>query len=382
MTKFKRLLVYANAIFAVILFGCNDKNDNNNNNDEISVKLNQEQADVKDFFDNWDYVVLQTSNGTDDGFIGSIKYIAIDDSTIVIQSEESDDILVYDINGQLVSKFNRRGQGPHEYIDVSHIKLKDGKIWINSGSSRKLIQYDKNGEYLRHYNLPDRFNDFSFIDDETVILDSDNTNGMDYNIVVYNLTEGTIIAKMLPFDRKLGMGRGTLSSPFISNGTDKIYITQIFDNNIYELTSATNLKVAYKYDFDSKFKVSDEDLKEKSKLELYKMTAGQNYVRWFGPGYWTGDISYQYLDCYPKYIYKHDWSTGKGSLISIGEKINPDFPFLQSRILTVYDGNYVSTLATDNINYIEDKIGKKIITDSVEISDDSNPVLFFHHYKQ
>ena len=365
-------------LLSQLWYGCAS---NQKESDTIYVDLEAPKADANDFFDDWRYVALKTTNGVEDGLIGTIKHIAIDDSTIVIQANESEDILIYDRSGNLITKFNRHGQGPHEYLDANRIKLKDGNIWLICKMSKRLIQYDKAGNYISQYKLPYGFGDFRFIDDETVILDSDFTNGSGYNFIVYNLKDENVLGQILPFDIKKGMSRGTLSSSFISNGTDKIYLTQIFDNNIYELTSNSTLEVAYKYDFNSEFKVSDEDLQEMTKVQLYDLTAGQNYVRWFGPGYWTGDICYQYLDCYPPYIYKHNWSTGEGSLLSIGNTRFTDFPFLCSKPITVYDGNYVSVLQPFNIDFIENKIGKKIITDSVEITDDSNPVLFFHHFK-
>ncbi len=100
-----------------------------------------------------------TLEGTEYSMIGNIRSLAIDDlkGTIIINDSVSENaLLVFTLDGEFVSRFNRAGRGPEEYTGIDDFVLYEpGVVEILDKATRRLIKYDiLTGEWLSERQVP------------------------------------------------------------------------------------------------------------------------------------------------------------------------------------------------------------------------------------
>lgn len=367
-------------LFAVLisLISCNSNKLQDDNCEVVDVDIYQTPAKQTDFIDGWRYAILETNN--DQALIGDITDFDIDKEHILIVSERQD-IYLYDHFGKLVTAFNRRGQGPNEYHSITDAKLFDGYIWIMCRGTQQLIKYDAFGYGINSFKLPDSYFSFNNLDDDTVVLASNRSSRIPYDFIVYDLAEGRIINKFFDFHSNNDhYGVGSLDyRPFICDDDKKLRFVELYDYNIYNLDDDYNPCSSRMYKFNSPFQ--PDDYKDKSFEEMREAGYRDHGIEYLGPAYYDGDVSFQSfhlsIDHYAKdFVYRYDSKSGSGDLIDC--TITEEFPFLATAPLAFYDGWYITALNPQDVEFVENKFGKEYVDG---IDEDSNPVLFFHHFK-
>lgn len=385
----KPLTVFA--LIFISLCSCEKQSRNSEGKETLLVSIDCtdiKQGDVNDFIDDWKYVVLQSSNGEDEGLVSSISSIAVDDSTIVINCPNRAEILVYNSDGSLHKTFNRQGQGPKEYISPDRIQLHDGLIYILDSNSKKICVYDRNGSFVETKKLPGRYADFRICGSGLLALESSGCGAPGAgDLTVYDPVKGEIMSEFMSIEA----GKGALwltgsDSQLIDDRTGNPRYAKMFDQTVYELVAPDSLKAIIRYDFKTGKNLTDEE-KQLCNGELYQLTANKPYFRWLGPLCETDNCFYQLFDYWTdgygmlKYIYKFDKQTGQGEMLAPGMDILDQFPMLGNDNCRLIDGWIVTIKYPYSIGYLENKLGRKIITDKDQINEDSNPVLIFHHLK-
>ena len=100
------------------------------------------------------YVKLETN---DSSLIGKFMSVFYENERIYVFSMWV--LKVFDKDGKFLFKFNRKGRGPQEYIDVRQIRIMSGtgNLMVQSRSvdtTGKLIIYDRDGNYMYKIKLP------------------------------------------------------------------------------------------------------------------------------------------------------------------------------------------------------------------------------------
>jgi hypothetical protein len=105
----------------------------------------QNIADVK-------YIPLETNNAFLCGENGGVMYM--DNDFILFNNGSNGDVLVFNGSGTSINKFNRKGQGPEEYIELINTVFDKEKkeIYVHDYSDRILI-YDLSGQFKRKLSL-------------------------------------------------------------------------------------------------------------------------------------------------------------------------------------------------------------------------------------
>ena len=168
----------------------------------------------KEFFLNAiaDVSYLYLNSDVDDYlYKGSINYIT--KNTVVVVDKSSNSILFFSKDGTPKSRFNRRGQGPEEYIRISDVIFDETADEVFVSSRENVIQvYSSTGMYKRKITLPqetliidnlidfdDRslfFLDINFISiRDLAIMRGDNLPSEDYVIPFYRIskTDGKVL---------------------------------------------------------------------------------------------------------------------------------------------------------------------------------------------
>ena len=93
-------------------------------------------------------------NSDDDDYLysGSISYLT--KNTVVVYSRISGDILFFSRDGIPKSRFNRKGQGPEEYVNALGIIYDEVTDDVFVNRMRDIQVYSSTGEYKRKINYP------------------------------------------------------------------------------------------------------------------------------------------------------------------------------------------------------------------------------------
>ena len=117
------------------------------------------------------YIHLNTEN---DDFLykGRVNYVT--QNTIVVIDRSSESVLFFSKDGKPKSRFNRRGQGPEEYMRMSDIMYDEATddVYIFQYYSNYINVYSSYGEYKRRLTLPHKNidNQMVFFDDRSILM--------------------------------------------------------------------------------------------------------------------------------------------------------------------------------------------------------------------
>lgn len=121
------------------------------------------------------YVYLN-SKSDDYVFKGGISYVT--KNRIVVIDRASQSVLFFSKDGNPISRFNRKGQGPEEYTDIFSVMYDEEKdeAFVFPDFSDHIMVYSSSGEFKRKIALPQRnINGQVILFDDQSILVYDNT---------------------------------------------------------------------------------------------------------------------------------------------------------------------------------------------------------------
>ena len=104
-------------------------------------------------------------NSDDDDYLYKGRIFCITANTIVIEDEVSGSILFFSKDGLPKSRFNRKGQGPGEYLGARQViydEKSDDVFVLSYGIANYFLVYSSSGEYKRKITLPEGTNVQSF----------------------------------------------------------------------------------------------------------------------------------------------------------------------------------------------------------------------------
>jgi len=346
----------------------------------VNVDVEKLSDEATEFFDSYRSVVLETR---DDVLIGDISHIDMDEKHIAIAGGR--DVFLFDKDGRFVSKFNRFGQGPNEYIELSDLKLHGNEILILSRPTERVNVYSIDGTFLRSYPLPHQYVDM-LIDGECIWLAAGTSADSGYEFSKYDMTTQELVFQVMPYEKEQNC-TPSYFTPFIGKSDGHILVAKQFDLTVYDIDNSDgNVCEKYRYHFNTPQQLGDFDL-TLPYAEIYQATANKEVVKNLGFVYETSEATYQNVSLFFKlgyfpniYKFKNDAPAAPGSLLRIGLATYADFPYLRTSPLMIYDGNYVSSMDAYQVLMIAESCGSNEFVER-GLTEDSNPVLFFHHFK-
>lgn len=96
-----------------------------------------------------------------------VKVVNYSDKLFVLNDNlRSQNVLVYSIEGDFISRLGANGRGPGEYLSVTDLTVdSDGNIWIVDGVANKLIKYNKELAYESTSGFPFEIEGLSNVSD-------------------------------------------------------------------------------------------------------------------------------------------------------------------------------------------------------------------------
>lgn len=335
-------------------------------------------------------VILET---TKDNLIGSIdQLLFVDDKIVVVDAELSNSIFVFDSDGKYLRKISNRGNGPGEYLVLTHVFILNGNIWIKDNMKSRIIKFSLNGDYLGEVNMDDIMSDAIAGTSANRLLHctdyKEYNKGKSYGGSLFLITD-TLMNPISYFGEALGCQafHFTLSrKSIIQTADDQVFCQSVCSPYIF-MMDRDSLMCKYKIElpdntfFETEYP-SNEDLKESMK---------------YHPSYW-GDF-YE-MDSYSCILYSLTYQNGgrpqsnlylyrhsDKKMFVVSNEVNNLNNFFFTSPITGYRNSIVcshnaSTLFSYRKTYEQYGITTLELDSLFEkIKVDSNPVLFFYSLK-
>lgn len=151
-----------NGILIVILYvlvscdnSINFKPEVKNSDSLINVEIENDKSNNKlvdialdEYVKQIEYVVLET---TPDNIISEVSKIFFNDDIMIIFDYKSDQIFIFDGNGNYKNKITKRGRAEDEYLTIGRglFDEKQQQIIVYDSEQYKVLFYDLEGNYLR-----------------------------------------------------------------------------------------------------------------------------------------------------------------------------------------------------------------------------------------
>ena len=135
---------------------------------EVNIDLNKDCLPFDSLMTKVNYVKLET---TGDNLVGGISQILfVDDKIIIVDAEKSKTITVYDGKGHFLYKIGTLVQGLMEYGSLDHVAFTPGKemLVITDLKSGCLKYYSIGGVYVKSVKLPYWFSESEFLTDNLI----------------------------------------------------------------------------------------------------------------------------------------------------------------------------------------------------------------------
>ena len=147
----KRTIICLKIILLAVMAGCGERSNQNDDFITVDVTKNYPKKELilQDYM-NVEYVPLETS----DELITQGDVLDIGKKIILVRNYRDGDLFIFDRTGKGVRKFNRRGNGPGEYLGNSRAFLdeENEEIFVYDNEQKSLKVYDFSGLFKREFN--------------------------------------------------------------------------------------------------------------------------------------------------------------------------------------------------------------------------------------
>ena len=367
----------------VLLIACKQEKNNEESTSPVvikSVELNIGKLEAIDsFVDTMFLVPLET---TDEALIGYNVDIQFFDSLIYMRSLSSSQITVFDMQGRVNKVFDKKGEGPMEYLNIDDYFVNEDGLFVFCRGTRKLNRYDINGNFLKKIDL----SAYPFLSKVVPYRDryvcySENPRDNEFAVYVVDKNGGLINTYFE--DRCYGSSTSVYDKP-LSITSKGILANFVVDYNIY-LYDGNDFVADMCFDFGD-FNLSDDQImqlrKNRKEEEVSnvknKVTRIDNIVE---VNNWT---SYNIREGFrSKRIFINNRTDLK---LSEGDGLFSHFKTMifskDDYFVGVIYSNYLTELLTNRVNLYKEEISlyeQKYL--DLKIDEEDNPVLCFFKLK-
>ena len=354
---------------------------------EVHIDLNNDCLPFDSLMNKVNYVKLET---TGDNLIGEISQLLfVDDKIIIVDAGQSKTITVYNEKGHYLYKIGAFGQGPMEYGALNHVAFTPGKemLVITDLKSGRLKYYSIDGHYVKSEKLPYWFSRCEFITDNLIagfwsggtVIPGENKNYKPL-LVVTDLLGNISSSAFQSYYRK--EYTSTIFEP-IRKFEDRVLYNNPNTDSIYLLTS-NSIELAYHLNIKgAKPMIINEDITN----DLLREHRRNN-------PFFNGDfielkdgaIFHIFESGFPGYRFGIYSNAKQRTFCCNDIRYSPFFCFFDAPKARYGDNTVVVDTRSDIVLAYKDelyKLGKKEEIDEFykDLTEDSNPVLFFYELK-
>ncbi|PIF02152.1 MAG: hypothetical protein CR996_00820 [Draconibacterium sp.] len=181
------------------------------------------------------YIKLEVNKNSIIGDVDKILYL--NERFYIFDKQITKSVFVFSKNGKFLYKINRQGHGPGEYIlpigfDVDSFE----NIYIGDNATRKILRYDKSGNFVDDIHCEFYFEDFSYIGNGKILINSVYTDGKPIMTLGIWDSNDDKIKRIVPSrDVYDDLDVPSFSSQNLFKSDSIIYVNPPFSNFIYKV---------------------------------------------------------------------------------------------------------------------------------------------------
>ncbi len=204
----------------------------------------------KDIEQDFDIIALETN---DDCLISHIRKILYVNDLYYILDDKGASVFIFNNDGTFMSKLDRKGLGPDEYINIASFIVKDKDIWIYDDMTKRLLCYDSAFDKKEEIKIDIPTFDMAIIKDDILL----STNWFWYGENSYQLKKYNIRNKekteYLSYSRieQDDIVQIMKENQFTTVGDSCLFMYS-YDNTLYQIT-ADDFIPRYRYTFSERF---------------------------------------------------------------------------------------------------------------------------------
>lgn len=221
---------------------------------EIYIDLSKDHSDFydisKDIEQDFDIIALETN---DDCLISHIRKVLYVNDLYYILDDKGASVFIFNNDGTFMSKLDRKGLGPDEYINIASFIVKDKDIWIYDDMTKRLLCYDSAFDKKEEIKIDIPTFDMAIIKDDILL----STNWFWYGENSYQLKKYNIRNKekteYLSYSRieQDDIVQIMKENQFTTVGDSCLFMYS-YDNILYQIT-ADDFIPRYRYTFSERF---------------------------------------------------------------------------------------------------------------------------------
>jgi hypothetical protein len=280
------------AIFFICI-GCSNNQKQENSIQVIDIESNVdnwEVANLSSFAKSIRYVPLESNDSL---FLRGLGSSVISGNLILIR--DSENCLLYDSEGNFISKIGKKGRGPGEYVVIYHMGIGNGlnsKIYIQY--AKDILEYNTDGTFVNRYKNSLAENDTSYLREWSIIHDSlflghipNNTGKIRLKAAIKD-KYGNTIQTFKNYDLFTGPSRSLENAVSIYQFEDLIYYKELHNDTLFYLNTKNELVSEYVF-YLGEFKEPNS--------ERIKFPQGPSFFNYLHVWYALQTEDYLFINC-------------------------------------------------------------------------------------
>lgn len=358
-----------------MFFACDSSKEKSSQVKTYVVQLEEaSNADFYTMFDSITYLPLQTVKGNEIGRVGRILY---EQEKFFVLDDLAQCVYIFRVDGQYDCKIDAIGNGVGEYVRITDLAIdpigQQVKIW--DGMQMKIVSYDMEGHFVKETKFP-----VSSTPLHICLLDSchfafDFQRGSSdkqwmYHLIISDEAFSKPKECFLPYDRPVSVS----FSPRVTlqKFSDEIIYIPLYSSTLYTIDSV-GITPRYAFDFGDHWIDSDYMNKTWSDPLAFRNGLGKtDFVYFFNSLESESHI-------YAEFMYKENkfhLLVDKHTDHLLLQRETEAYACHYSEIPMCTIGNhFVIPLTPDEYN-------KQLLSDSLHVKDEDNPVLMVASFKQ
>ena len=331
-------------------------------------KITDDTFKLSDIASSFSIIPLETNDSCLIGEISKLEFF--NENIFVLDKIYSARLFVFSKNGKFLYDIGKRGTAPDEYIQINDFSIsrKKNLIYVLC-DKKKVFSYSLSGQYMGQIALDLSADAMEYQDDSFYFICDQVKRG---NLIVTDM-KGNV--KYEDFaNEHMGENLFMLIHPFLRRDSTLLY-RRYLDNNIYEIDSDRST-VRYKVDF-GKNKIELDDLKDMPHQKVKdKLTYSRGKIKYLveNEDYMQALFFDNNMPCISVYNKKNTINNVyffKNYIDDLSGLPSPLFEFVTER------NEFVAVIQPSIIGEIDNltEMGQMVFR-NVDVSDDSNPILY------
>lgn len=354
-------------LFSIIIFSsCSEQKDEEQSNGIFVTFKSDKEIKASSFIDDFKIVQLATN---DDNLIFEISKIQYMNEKIYILDISGNRIFIFNNDGTLYKKLDKRGVGPGEYIQLMDFYIDEDILHVLDYTQQAILSYDSNLEFINKTNYKSFGSKFISHNNSYLIYNEPSGQDPDYQFTLLSDKE----ERMKEFLPRNSINHQIIwagATVFTLNG-EKKYLTPRYNDTIYSITD-DNIEPEFIINFSERKFPVDENINSYDISDIdFPYLIKRNFY-----------VSNKYL------VFDYIWKTERYFCIHDRESNTNNTGVVDNDLIT----DFRFSPRWGNDNYLIEELGSGMLlehfatspqfSEFTNVSEDDNPFIIIYELKK